>query len=65
MDILRQKFAAHGLPSQIVADNRPQFVSQEFAEFMKSREIKHVRSALCHHPASDSFIQAVDEGNSA
>ncbi len=47
-------FAAHGLPSQIVADNRPQFVSQGFAEFMKSREIKHVRSALCH-PASDSF----------
>ena len=27
-------FAQHGLPEKVVPDNGPQFVSNEFAEFM-------------------------------
>ncbi len=52
----RQMFAAHGLPSQIVTDNGPQFVSQEFAVFMKNHGIKHVRSAP-YHPASNGLAE--------
>ena len=33
--ILRQLFAAYGLPQQLVTDNGPQFTSEEFAVFLK------------------------------
>ena len=32
---IRYLFAAHGLPEQLVSDNGPQFIIEEFAEFMK------------------------------
>ena len=32
--VLRKVFAAYGLPLQVVIDNGPQFVSDEFANFM-------------------------------
>ena len=35
-------FAAYGLPKQIVPDNGPQFVSDEFATFVKMNGIKHI-----------------------
>ena len=37
-----QMYAAYGLPSQIVSDDEPQFLLQEFASFMKSLEIKRM-----------------------
>ena len=43
---LRQIFAAYGLPEQDVTDDRPQFVAEEFATFMKMNGIKHI--APCH-----------------
>ena len=42
---LRKMFAAQGLPQQLVSDNGPQFISDEFATFMKSNGIKHIRCA--------------------
>lgn len=41
IDGLRLIFAQHGLPEEVVSDNRPQFVSNEFAEFMNKNGIKH------------------------
>ena len=38
---LRLIFAQHGLPEEVVSDNGPQFVSNEFAEFMTKNGIKH------------------------
>ena len=38
---LRLIFAQHGLPEEVVSDNGPQFVSNEFAEFMTNNGIKH------------------------
>ena len=52
IEVLRQLFARFGLPSQLVSDNGPQFVSKEFEQFMKSNGIKHTKSTF-NHPASN------------
>ena len=64
LDVLREWFAAHGIPEHLVTDNGPQFVSEEFATFAKRNGIKHVRSAP-YHPASNGlaerFIQSLKQ----
>ena len=40
IEILRQVFAAYGLPEQLVSDNGPQFTSKEFAEFTNKTHIQ-------------------------
>ena len=42
---LRRIFAIHGLPQQIISDNGPQFVSEQFAQFLKQNGIKHFKSS--------------------
>ena len=57
---LRKIFAANGLPQQLVTDNGPQFVSGEFATFMKMNGIKHIRCAPYHpssNGAAERFVQ--------
>lgn len=49
---LRMVFATHGLPEELVLDNGPHFIAQEFKEFLKSNKIKHILSAP-YHPASN------------
>ncbi len=49
---LRNLFATHGLPRQIVSDNGPQFVSSDFQEFTRTNEIKYSRSSS-YHPATN------------
>ena len=53
---LRKMFAAHGLPQQLVSDNGPQFISDEFATFMKMNGVKHIRCAP-YHPASNGAVE--------
>ena len=58
--IRSQLFAAYGLPEQIVSDNGPQFVSDEFATFVKINGIKHIRCAPYHpssNGAAERFVQ--------
>ena len=64
----------HGLPEEVVSDNRPQFVSSEFAEFMNKNGIKHTLVPP-YHPQSngaakrsvrvvkEALIKQVLEGN--
>ena len=58
--VLRQLFAAHGIPQQLVSDNGPQFTSEEFATFCKMNGIKHIRCSP-YHPSSNGqaerFVQ--------
>ena len=42
---LRQIFAIHGLPRQIVSDNGPQFFATLFQKFCESQGIQHIRTA--------------------
>ena len=56
MDVLRQMFAAYGLPDQIVSDNGPQFISDDFTMFTKRNGMKHIRSAP-YHPASNGLAE--------
>ena len=49
---LRKLFSTHGLPTQVVTDNGPQFTSQEFEVFLKANGIQHYRSAP-YHPATN------------
>lgn len=64
LDVLREWFAAHGIPEHVVTDNGPQFVADEFDTFTKRNGIKHVKSAP-YHPASNGlaerFIQSLKQ----
>ncbi|XP_046868366.1 uncharacterized protein K02A2.6-like [Drosophila willistoni] len=44
--VLRQLFATHGLPDQLVSDNGTAFTSEEFKSFLHNNLIRHIRSAL-------------------
>ena len=50
----------YGLPTRLVSDNGPQFASEEFAVFMKSNGVKHIRCAPYHpssNRAAERFVQ--------
>jgi transposase InsO family protein len=61
---LRQVFAMHGIPEQIVSDNGPQFTSEEFTTFLLGNGVKHIRCAP-YHPATNGlaerFIQSMKQ----
>ena len=53
---LRSLFARIGLPKQIVSDNGPQFVSEDFEHFLKCNGIKHIKSSP-YHPRSNGLAK--------
>lgn len=74
IDGLRLIFAQHGLPEEVVSDNRPQFVSNEFPEFMNKNGIKHTLDPPYHQQPNgaaersvrgvkEALIEQVLEGN--
>ena len=42
---LREIFAQHGLPDMLLCDNGTNFISEEFAQFLRSKGIIHVKTA--------------------
>ena len=56
IEILCVIFGRFGLPEQVVTDNGPQFVSEDFFYFLKSNGIKHIRCAP-YHPASNGLAE--------
>ena len=65
---LRKLFSAYGLPEQIVSDNGPQFVAEEFTTFLKLNGIRHIRCSP-YHPSSNGgaerFIQTFKQAMKA
>ena len=59
---LRRIFTIHGLPQQIVSDNGPKFVSEQFTQFLWQNGIKHIKSSP-YHPSTNGqterFIQTL------
>lgn len=57
-------FSRFGLPQQLVSDNGPQLVSEEFRKFMEENGIQHIKSAP-YHPATNGlaerFIQTMKQ----
>ena len=61
---LRLIFAQHGLPEEVVSDNKAQFTSNEFAEFMSENGIKHTLLPPYHpqsNGAADRSVRVVKE----
>ena len=56
--VLRNMFAHHGLPEQLVSDNGPQFTSFEFEQFLHKNRVKHILSAP-YHPASNGLARGL------
>ena len=56
IEIFRHLIAAYGLPEQVVSDNGPQFISDEFRHFTRGNGIRHIRCAPCH-PASNGLVE--------
>ena len=57
---LREVFALFGLPNQVVSDNGPAFIADQFQEFLRSNGVKHVRSAPYHpqtNGEAERFVQ--------
>ena len=52
-------FARYGIPRCLVSDNGPQFVSEEFRQFMSVNGVKHIRSSFYHPPASNGTAKRV------
>ena len=53
---LRRIFACHGYPTRVVTDNGPQFVSQEFKDFLRDAGIDH-RRVTPYHPEANAAVE--------
>ena len=56
IEVLRNLFARFGIPDQIVSDNGPPFMSEEFLSFTKSSGIRHITSSP-YHPATNGLAE--------
>ena len=49
-------FASYALREQMVTGNGPQFISEEFAIFVKVNGVKHIKSSA-YHPATNGALE--------
>ena len=65
---VRDLFSKYGIPLQLVSDNGPQFISEEFENFLKNNGVKHVRVAPYHaasNGAAERMVQSFKRSLSA
>ena len=62
LEEMRRIFTIHGLSQQIVSDDGPQFISEQFTQFLQQNGIKHIKSSP-YHPSTNGqtewFIQTL------
>lgn len=59
---LGEMFTCFGFPEQLVSDNGPQFISQDFERFLEATGVQHIRSAPyhpCTNGLADRFVQSM------
>ena len=64
MQVIRKTkshFPRHGIPEQLITDNGPQFVSQDFQVFTKEWDVEHLTSSPYHSQANGKAESAVKE----
>ena len=53
---LTSVFAREGYPNELLSDNGVQFCSREFTEFLRGKDIKHIKTPL-YNPESNSVVE--------
>ena len=56
---MKPTFARYGIPNIAISDNIPQYSSQEFQEFAKAHNFKHITSSPYHPHGNGEAKQAV------
>ena len=56
INVFRAVFARYGLPHEVVSDNGPQFVSEEYQTFLKMNRVK-LTLVPPYHPASNGLAE--------
>ncbi len=57
---LEGHFARYGNPNGLVSDNGPQFVSREFKEFLREKDIHHYRAAV-YNPQENGLVESFNK----
>lgn len=57
---MRDLFSRWGLPSTVITDNGPQFISHEFGLFLDSLGIKHLKTAY-YHPQTNGGVERFNQ----
>jgi hypothetical protein len=60
IDWLKETFARYGNPKELVSDNGPQFISDEFTKFLRDRDIRHIRSAV-YNPQENGLVEVFNK----
>ena len=58
---LKAHFARHGIPEQLVTDNRPQFSSSDFLKLSNEWDFDHCTTSPCHSQSNGKAESAVKE----
>ena len=57
--VLKRHFSTHGIPDEIISDNGPQLVSEEFAKFASDWEFSHITSSPYYSRSNGNAESAV------
>ena len=58
IESLAKMFAVHGIPEKLLTDNGPQFISQQFKDFVRQWNFVHVTTSPHHHQANGMVERA-------